>query len=198
MQKKSLKVSVLTILQGTGVVTSVPSDSPDDYATIMDLIKKPEFYKVKSEWVASLDPVPVITTPTYGDLTAPALVKKLKINSQKDLKQLAEAKEAAYKEGFYAGTMLVGEFSGQSVQDAKPRVRERMIQASLAFAYAEPEGLVISRSGDECIVALMDQWYIDYGEPNWKSQAEKYVLLCISLARAYLVQVGCTDGHIRN
>ena len=117
----------------------------------------------------------MISTPTYGDMTAPAVVKQLKIQSQKDTKQLAEAKEIAYKEGFYNGTMLIGEFKGESVQDAKPKVREAMIKAGLAFPYAEPEGLVISRSADECVVALMDQWYLDYGEPSWRAQTEGYV-----------------------
>ncbi|KAE8218384.1 hypothetical protein CF326_g9180, partial [Tilletia indica] len=92
--------------KGTGVVTSVPSDSPDDYATFMELRKKAEFYKVDASWLA-LDPIPVLSTPTYGNMTAEALVKKLKINSPKDKNQLAEAKEIAYKEGFYSGTMLV-------------------------------------------------------------------------------------------
>lgn len=87
--------------------------------------------------------------------------------------QLAEAKDIAYKEGFYNGTMLVGTFKGQSVQDAKPKVREEMIKASLAFPYAEPEGKIISRSADECVVALCDQWYMDYGEESWKAQAKK-------------------------
>ena len=110
-------------------------------------------------------------------MTAPAVVKQLKIQSQKDSKQLAEAKEIAYKEGFYNGTMIIGEFKGESVQDAKPKVREAMIKAGLAFPYAEPEGLVISRSADECVVALMDQWYLDYGEPSWRAQTEGYVSL---------------------
>lgn len=153
-------------------MTSVPSDSPDDFQTLTDLRKKPEFYKISPAW-ASIDPVPVITTPAYGDLTAPAIVKSLKIQSQKDTKQLAEAKEIAYKEGFYNGVMLVGEFKGESVQDAKGKVRARMIEAGLAFAYAEPEGLVISRSADECVVALMDQWYLDYGEKKWRAQTER-------------------------
>ena len=48
-----------------------------------------------------------------------------------------------------------------------------MIEKGVAFAYSEPEGLVISRSADECVVALIDQWYIDYGEANWKAVAEK-------------------------
>lgn len=165
--------------QGTGVVTSVPSDSPDDFATLTDLKKKPEYYGVDPVWVA-LDPVPVLSTPTYGDMTAAALVKQLKIQSQKDKTQLAEAKEIAYKEGFYAGTMVVGHFKGQSVQDAKPKVRDAMIKEGVAFAYAEPEGLIISRSGDECVVALMDQWYLDYGEPVWRAQAEKSVTLHVA------------------
>ncbi|KAJ3523955.1 hypothetical protein NMY22_g11212 [Coprinellus aureogranulatus] len=157
--------------KGTGVVTSVPSDSPDDYQTLMDLRKKPEFYKIDPSW-AAIEPVPVIETPTYGNMTAPALVKKMKIQSQKDTKQLAEAKEIAYKEGFYNGKMLVGEFKGEPVQEAKNKVRDAMIKAGLAFPYAEPEGLVISRSADECVVALMDQWYLNYGEPEWKKQTE--------------------------
>ncbi|KAF9463322.1 leucine-tRNA ligase [Collybia nuda] len=158
--------------KGTGVVTSVPSDSPDDYQTLMDLRKKPEFYKIEPAW-AAIDPVPVIVTPTYGDLAAPAIVKALKIQSQKDTKQLAEAKDIAYKEGFYNGTMLVGEFKGETVQEAKGKVRESMLKEGVAFAYAEPEGLVISRSADECVVALMDQWYLDYGEAGWRNEVER-------------------------
>lgn len=47
---------LLTILtnKGTGVVTSVPSDAPDDYAALMDLKKKEPMRKkfgVKDEWV---------------------------------------------------------------------------------------------------------------------------------------------------
>ncbi|KAF9453511.1 leucyl-tRNA synthetase [Macrolepiota fuliginosa MF-IS2] len=158
--------------KGTGVVTSVPSDSPDDYQTLMDLRKKAQYYNIDPAW-AAIDPVPVLSTPTYGELSAPAIIKQLKIQSAKDTKQLAEAKELAYKEGFYNGTMVVGEFKGQSVQDAKPKVRESLIDQGLAFAYAEPEGFVLSRSADECVVALMDQWYLDYGEETWRRQTEK-------------------------
>lgn len=158
--------------KGTGVVTSVPSDSPDDYINLMELHKKAAFYKIDAEW-ASLDPVAVLNTPTYGGMTAEALVKKLKIQSPKDALPLAEAKDLAYKEGFYSGTMLVGDFKGQTVQEAKPRVRDQMIAAGLAFAYAEPEGQIISRSSDECVVALCDQWYMDYGEHNWRERTKQ-------------------------
>lgn len=29
------------------------------------------------------------------------------------------------------------------------------------------------RSGDECVVALCNQWYLDYGDKKWKEQAFK-------------------------
>ncbi|KAH8906798.1 leucyl-tRNA synthetase [Coniochaeta sp. PMI_546] len=160
--------------KGTGVVTSVPSDSPDDYATVTDLAKKAEYYGIKKEW-AELEIFPIIDTPSYGDLCAPFLVKKLKISSPKDAKQLQEAKELAYKEGFYQGVLKVGDFKGEKVEVAKPKVRQQLIEAGLAFAYAEPENKVVSRSGDECSVALMDQWYLDYGEESWRKQALDYV-----------------------
>lgn len=169
-----LPMETVLATKGTGVVTSVPSDSPDDYATVTDLAKKAEYYGIKKEW-ASLEIVPIINTPSYGDKTAEFLVKKMKINSPKDTKPLAEAKELAYKEGYYQGTMLIGEFKGEKVEAAKPKVREFLLSRKEAFAYSEPEGTVTSRSSDPCVVALCDQWYLDYGEASWRKQTEELV-----------------------
>ena len=138
----------------------------------MDLRKKPDMYKIKPEW-AAVDPIPVLSTPKYGDMAAEVLCRELKIQSQRDTKQLAEAKDLAYKEGFYNGTMSVGDFKGSSVAEAKPKVRQQMIDQGVAVAYAEPESEVISRSADVCVVALVDQWYLDYGEKEWRSIAER-------------------------
>ena len=162
--------------KGTGVVTSVPSDSPDDYATVKDLAKKAEYYGIKKEW-AELEMPPIIETPSYGNLTAKFLVEKMKINSPKDAKQLAEAKELAYKEGYYKGTMLIGEFKGQPVEVAKAKVKAALIKSGEAFEYAEPNGHVVSRSGDECVVAYLGQWFLNYGEndPEWRQQVVDYV-----------------------
>jgi leucyl-tRNA synthetase len=95
-------------------VTSVPSDSPDDYVTMMDLQKKSAYYNVQLEWVQPfLPPKSIIKTPNYGDLAAVKVVEQMKIQSQKDKTQLALAKEAVYKEGFYNGVMTVGEYAGK-------------------------------------------------------------------------------------
>ena len=162
--------------KGTGVVTSVPSDSPDDYATVMDLAKKADYYGIQKEW-AQLEIPPIISTPSYGDLTAKFLVEKMKINSPKDAKQLAEAKELAYKEGYYKGTMLIGDFKGQPVEAVKPKVRDTLIKSGQAFEYAEPNGHVVSRSGDECVTAYLGQWFLNYGEndPGWRDTVLEHV-----------------------
>ncbi|KAM0285779.1 hypothetical protein ACHAQH_001241 [Verticillium albo-atrum] len=159
--------------KGTGVVSCVPSDSPADWITLMDLRKKAAYYGIEQAW-AELEVVPVIDTP-MGDLIAKSLCEQLKIGSPKDTVQLEKAKDTAYTEGFYKGTMKVGDYKGEAVETAKPKVRKQLIDGGLAFVYSEPERKVISRSADECIVALMDQWYLDYGEPTWRDQALEWV-----------------------
>lgn len=157
--------------KGTGVVTCVPSDSPDDYATTLDLQKKADFYGIKKEWIDK-EILPIIETPSYGNLTAKFLVESMKINSPKDAKQLAEAKELAYKEGFYKGKMIYGDFAGKSVEEAKGLTRQQLVDANEAFAYAEPDGEVISRSGDDCVAGHLDQWFMNYGEPEKSGDQE--------------------------
>lgn len=49
------------------------------------------------------------------------------------------------------------------VSDAKPIIREELLASGDAMPYSEPERAVVSRSGDECVVALTDQWYLVRG-----------------------------------
>ncbi|XP_055386112.1 leucine--tRNA ligase, cytoplasmic [Condylostylus longicornis] len=169
---------MLTIKEdkGTGVVTSVPSDSPDDYAALVDLQKKEAFrikYGIKDEMVCPYKPVPIIEVPTLGKLSAVYVYEKLKIQSQNDKDKLIEAKELCYLKGFYDGVLLVGEFSGKKVQDVKKEVQKKLIEKDEAVIYYEPEKTIISRSADVCVVALCNQWYLNYGESQWLGQAFK-------------------------
>ena len=59
------------------------------------------------------------------------------------------------------------------VADAKPKVQADLIDEGLADKYVEPEKKIISRSGDECVVALCDQWYLNYGEKEWKDKTKE-------------------------
>ncbi|XP_015982068.2 leucine--tRNA ligase, cytoplasmic [Rousettus aegyptiacus] len=157
--------------KGTGVVTSVPSDSPDDFAALRDLKKKQALrvkYGIRDDMVLPFEPVSILEIPGFGGLSAVTVCDELKVQSQNDQEKLTEAKEKLYLKGFYEGIMLVDEYKGQRIQDVKKIIRQKMIDAGDALVYVEPEKQVMSRSGDECVVALCNQWYLDYGEENWK------------------------------
>uniref|UniRef100_A0A8L0DMB5 Leucine--tRNA ligase, cytoplasmic n=1 Tax=Oncorhynchus mykiss TaxID=8022 RepID=A0A8L0DMB5_ONCMY len=160
--------------KGTGIVTSVPSDAPDDIAALRDIKKKQalrEKYGIEDKMVLPFEPVPIIEIPGYGNLSAPLVCDELKIQSQNDREKLAEAKEKVYLKGFYEGIMLVEGYKGQKVQDVKKPIQKMMVEKGQALIYMEPEKQVMSRSSDECVVALCDQWYLDYGDKEWKQQA---------------------------
>ena len=169
---------MMTILmnKGTGVVTSVPSDSPDDFMALSDLKAKAglrEKFGVKDEWVMPFEVVPCINIPEFGDACAPKVCAELKIQSQNDRTKLDEAKHRTYLKGFTDGIMLLGEHKGKPVKEAKPIIRQEMIDDKTGLVYSEPERTVMSRSGGECVVALTDQWYLEYGEESWKLRADK-------------------------
>ncbi|XP_050223511.1 leucine--tRNA ligase, cytoplasmic [Mercurialis annua] len=177
---------MLTILtdKGTGIVTSVPSDAPDDYMALHDLKAKPALrakYNVKDEWVLPFEIVPIINIPEFGDKAAEKVCLDLKIKSQNEKDKLAEAKRLTYLRGFTDGVMLVGELTGRKVQEAKPLIKAKLIESGEAIMYSEPEKRVVSRSGDDCVVALTDQWYITYGEEEWRKLAED----CLSNMNLY-------------
>ena len=171
-----LPMMTISMNKGTGVVSCVPSDSPDDWMATCDLRNKKalrEKYGITEEMVAP-EPVPLIET-SYGNLTAVTLCEQLKIKSQNDRVLLDKAKDEAYKKGFHEGKMLIGTFKGSKVTDAKALVRKEMLDSSEALVYYEPGGRVVSRSGDECVVSYCDQWYINYADENWKKRVLEHV-----------------------
>uniref|UniRef100_A0A8C6EWS3 Leucine--tRNA ligase, cytoplasmic n=2 Tax=Marmota marmota marmota TaxID=9994 RepID=A0A8C6EWS3_MARMA len=195
---------MLTIKEdkGTGVVTSVPSDSPDDIAALRDLKKKQALrtkYGIRDDMVLPFEPVPVIEIPGFGNLSAVTICDELKIQSQNDREKLAEAKEKLYLKGFYEGVMLVDGFKGQKVQDVKKTIQKKMIDNGDAFIYMEPEKQVMSRSSDECVVALCDQWYLDYGDENWKKQTSQCLknmeTFCEETRRNFEASLGWLQEH---
>ena len=180
----TLPLLTISMSKGTGVVTSVPSDSPDDYTALKELQDKPEWRKtfktaygegLKDEWVMPFSVVPIIHIEGYGNQSAVFMCEKLKIKSCKDADKLKQAKEETYVKGFYEGVMEVGEFKGKKVCDAKPLIKAQIIQASQALVYLEPESVVMSRTNDECVVAMTDQWYLVYGQDDWCKSVTDHV-----------------------
>jgi len=171
----ALPMLTISMKKGTGVVTSVPSDSPDDLAALRDLQAKQPLrakYGLQDEWVMPFEPVPILET-SLGNLTAVTISDQMKIKSQNDKDKLLAAKEQCYKLGFYEATLLVGEHKGQKVTEAKDKIRDALVAAGDAVLYAEPEKEVISRSSDVCVVALTEQWFFTYGEEQWRAKTEE-------------------------
>ncbi|KAH0792132.1 leucine--tRNA ligase, cytoplasmic [Histomonas meleagridis] len=174
---KGLPLPGIKMNKGTGIVTCVPSDAPADYKGIIDLQKNAELrkkYNINLEDVADIKPILIITTKKYGDCTAKAVLDELKDVKMPMEEKLEEAKQRAYKEGFYHGTMILGPFKGQKVTEAKEKAKLKMVEENAALTYYEPEKEVISRSGDECVVMNCDQWYMEYGREDWKKKLTDY------------------------
>jgi len=164
--------------KGTGIVTSVPSDSPDDWINLRDLQNKPAFrekFGLKDEWVLPFSPVEIIEVPGYSKLSALKACEEFKVGGPGDKEKLTQAKELVYNKGFYEGIFLVGPHAGKKIQDVKTLIRNEMIEANEALVYYEPEGKVVSRSGDQCVVSFVDQWYLKYGEEEWKNQILNHI-----------------------
>jgi len=71
---------------------------------------------------------------------------------------------------------LVGIAAGETVEKAKPIVKQHLFDQNLAVIYYEPEGPIISRTGDKCIVASCYQWFMNYGEDEWKEFVRSHLL----------------------
>lgn len=177
-----LPLTTISMSKGTGVVTSVPSDAADDWIALHELKEKEDMRKKYGVTVDMLfDVVPIISITVEGDegwssdVSAEFWCAKLDIKSQKDAVKLKQAKAETYLHGFNSGVMLVGDYKGKKVSEAKPLVKADMIAANQACLYFEPESLVMSRSGDECVVAHTDQWYLTYGEDAWRAAVEAHV-----------------------
>ncbi|MEA1993315.1 MAG: leucine--tRNA ligase [Euryarchaeota archaeon] len=167
--------------RGTGIVTSVPSDAPDDWMGLYDLQKDKMLckkYSLDWEAVKKIHPIPIIKTKGFGELPAVEICKELGIKSQKDRELLEKAKKKVYSTGFYTGKMNehCEKYEGLSVMEAKEEIKEMLIDSDKADTMYEPSGEVVCRCLTKCIVKTVgNQWFINYGDPAWKEEVHKAV-----------------------
>lgn len=176
----TLPLLTISMNKGTGIVTSVPSDAPDDYVALQALRTKADFrakYEILDEMVLPYEVIPIIYIEGYGDASAVFMCEKLKIKSFNDTAKLAQAKDETYLKGFTSGIMKVNDerYYDRKVSEVKPIIKQDMIQNQLACIYYEPEAKVISRTNDECVVAAVDQWYLAYGDEEWTNTVLEHV-----------------------
>jgi leucyl-tRNA synthetase len=117
-------------------------------------------------------PVSIIRTESYGNLSAPTICHQMNIQSQNDQDKLLEATKT-YTKSLDNGILLVEPYRNRKVFDARNHLHHSLIHDGFAHIYYEPEEQVISQLNDECIVALVHQWFIDYDNEIWKQQIQQ-------------------------
>ncbi|KPV61862.1 MAG: Leucine--tRNA ligase [Candidatus Bathyarchaeota archaeon BA1] len=163
----------------TGVVMSVPGHAPYDYVALESLRKEAfrlKEYGITSEAIGSVKPISIITVPNYSEIPAADVVKQMGIESQLDPK-LEEATGEVYRHEFHSGKMRenTGIYAGLSVAEAKEMVKRDLVTSGKAETmYELINRPVVCRCGAECIVKIFeDQWFINYGKPEWKVSAHQ-------------------------
>jgi len=162
--------------KGTGLVTSVPSDAPDDWMGLHDLQQSKEEcakYGLNWEEINKIKPIAIIDSKDLGDMAALKICDDMKIKSQHEREKLEQAKKIVYKKGYYEGTMNknTGKYAGMPVEKAKELVKNEMIESKKADIFYELTGKVVCRCLTPSIVKIVsDQWFVTYGDLNWKKQ----------------------------
>ncbi|ARM77147.1 leucine--tRNA ligase [Acidianus manzaensis] len=157
----------------TGVVMSVPAHAPFDY-----------YYLRKINY--HTDIIPVVSVEGYSKPTAVEVVEKNNPKNDTDLKKLTEL---VYKTEYNKGKMRddvlqyvedkykdkLKEIVGLSVPDARKIITSFIIDNNLGTKILEIMNRpVYCRCGNEVVVKILkDQWFLDYGNPEWKALAKK-------------------------
>ncbi|MDW7977662.1 MAG: leucine--tRNA ligase, partial [Candidatus Caldarchaeum sp.] len=163
---------------GTGVVYSVPAHAPYDYVALRDLRQSPETlkpYGINPSAIADIKPVKVVSVEGFGDFPAVELVEKMGIRNQLDEK-LEEATREIYSKEFHTGVMYVDELKGMAVSQARMMVQQRLVTEMRGDIFFDLSGKVVCRSGDECIVKIVeDQWFLTFSNLEWKKKVKAHI-----------------------
>ncbi len=183
---------------GTGVVYSVPSHAPYDYAGLKDLRKNPEKMiqlGVNPATLEELTPIHIIDTVGLGLSPAVYMVESSGIESSAD-PRLERLTQDLYSKEFYNGVLneRCGEYGGLSVREARERVKERLLKSGLGGVMYDLPEPVVCRSGDRCIVKIVeDQWFLAYSDEGWKRLVREHVSESLKIfpegARQWLLNV---------
>ncbi|MFW9830906.1 MAG: leucine--tRNA ligase [Candidatus Thorarchaeota archaeon] len=164
----------------TGVVYSVPSHAPFDWVALRDMQQAKSLlrgFKLDFDAVKAIKPISIITIEGYGEHPAIEIVDQMRIKNQQETAKLHEATEILYREEYYQGVMKknTGPFADRKVSDIKEEVIDFLLNQQRAFRFYQPDQKTVTcRCGNDVVVALLpDQWFINYGDPQWKKQATK-------------------------
>ncbi len=164
---------------GTGIVMSVPGHAPYDYIALQDLKNAPQqlsAYHLSLKAINGITPISLIHLKGYSAFPALDLLEQTGAVDQHDPKVEAATKEV-YRLEFHQGIMKdnTGQYAGLTVSEARDAVtRDLLASGSATSMYELQNGPIYCRCGGEVVVKIFeDQWFINYGDPDWKVSAHK-------------------------
>ncbi|OIO20908.1 leucine--tRNA ligase [Candidatus Micrarchaeota archaeon CG1_02_47_40] len=180
-----LPASFVDELTGTGIVMSVPAHAPFDYLALRDAGSK-------------ILPIQVIELPGFGKCPSCEIVEQLKVQSQTDPKA-QEATNILYKKEAYGGKMITGKYAGESAMAAKEKVARELVENDSAFLMHEiANSPLYCRCGALCTVkTVKNQWFIDYGNEEWKEKTTNHLKKMCILPEKTLPEYEYTIGWLK-
>ncbi len=168
---------------GTGVVMSVPSHAPYDYAALEDLRKDPyllDRYGLDPSLIDALKPVPLIELEGYSELPARDAVLRHGVTSQVEAEKLDKATKEIYTKEFHKGRLrreVYGEkWGGRTVSEVKEEITDYLVSEGYAIRHYTLPTPVYCRCGARTHVKIVEnQWFLRYSDPEWKSKAHRCV-----------------------
>ena len=176
-----LPASFVTPDTGTGVVMSVPSHAPYDWMALKDVQQNPKKFGVDEKLVKDIKPIGLIKIEGYKEHPAIEECERRKIKDQKDDIKLEEATGEIYKKEFHTGklTKTTGKYEGLTVQEAKPKIIADFTKQKFASLFYELISPVVCRCSTACYVKIVsDQWFLAYGNEEWKKLCHKALAKC--------------------
>jgi leucyl-tRNA synthetase len=164
---------------GTGIVMSVPAHAPYDYQALVDLRKDDNTLR-KYNITGNVVPIKIIQTDAYPSnesSAAETIVTSYSIRDQNDPK-LEEATNKLYSDEFHNGKVLpdIDEIGNLSVIQARETIKAKIISQGIGTTMYELKNAVKCRCGTSCVVKLLtNQWFINYGDENWKKLAYELI-----------------------
>ncbi len=159
---------------GTGVVMSVPAHAPFDYMAL----KKNRVAGVATE----IKPIVVLEIPEKEPLTegivagipAEKYIRMFETEGSED-GTLEKATKQQYKDESHYGRMIIEGYKGMSEPEAREKISKELVESKKAFElYILANAPVKCRCGYDVVVKVVDdQWFLNYGNPEWKALAKE-------------------------
>ncbi|MBD3230651.1 MAG: leucine--tRNA ligase [Candidatus Lokiarchaeota archaeon] len=164
----------------TGVVMSVPSHAPFDWVALRDLMNSPDIldeFDLDKEDIKQIEPISLIETKGLGEHPAVDIVEEYMVHDQNDPK-CEKVTKIIYKKEFHMGVLKenTGKYAGTPVKEIKDTLIMDLKDDNIADSLWESSEPVLCRCNTRCIIKILqDQWFLTYGDQEWKNLVKKWL-----------------------